>query len=264
LIQLYSVSDEESYFGTSILDPLNDSLYFKKYSRSGISPLEIIEFNTTSQTMETILLVNDDFKGKKLKEHTILHFSPDHQKIFQLLLYGNTEKVIDQSLVMMTFDLHNGAAKYQEVVTGDYIEYNINGVSGYGDRIAYILNNPQYSVNTLFVKDLVKNQVSEISLPSTLGNINIPLSSNAERMLIGLRDDTNNPPLYYWDLYDFSSKSFRSTPLDVPMAWDVSGHYVFGTSKENEYILFDMVTMSEKIIRPSAPHSSEVEAAQFH
>lgn len=264
LIQLYVVSDEESWFGTSILDPLNDSLYFEKYSRSGISPLEIIEFNTTSQTMESILLVNDDFQGKKLKEHSILHFSPDHQKIFQLLIYGNTEKVIDQSLVMMTLDLHNGSAKYQEVVTGDYIEYNINGVSGYGDRIVYFLNNSQYNVNTLLVKDMVKNQVYEISLPVILGNFNILMSSNAEGMLIGLRDDTNNPPIHYWNLYDFASKSFGSTPLDVPMAWDKSGQHLFGTSKENEYIHFDLETMSEKLIRPGAPHSSEVEAAQFH
>jgi len=264
LIQLFEVSDEENYYGTSILDPLNDALFFEKYSRSEISPLEIKKFITTSQTLESVLFVNDYFQGKMLKEHSILQFSPDYQKIFQLLLYGNSDNVIDESLVMMTLDLHNGSAKYQEVVTGDFIEYDIFGISGYGDRIAYILNDPQYSANTFIVKDLVKNQFRKISLPEILGYGYIPMSSNAERLLIGLRDGTNNPPYYYWDLYDFSSESLQSTPLDVPMAWDVSGQYIFGTSKEDEYILLNLETMSEKIIRPGAPHSCLVEAAQFH
>ena len=273
LIQLYTESDMESCFGTSILDPLNDSLYFEKHSGSGISPfemielntpLEIMEFNTTSQTMESILTINDDFKGGKLKEHSILRFSPDYQELFQLLIYGNAQTTIDQSLVLMTLDLQNGSAKYQEVISGDMIEYDVFGISGDGDRIVYVLNNPQYNVNTIYVRDFVKNQVNEISLPVELGNYNLLISSNAERMLIGLVDRTNNSPFYYWDLYDFTSQTFRSTPLYVPMAWDVSGQYLFGTTKENEYILFDLKAMSEKIIRQGAPDSCNVETAQFH
>jgi len=201
--------------------------------------------------------------GKNLKERSDLRLSPDGQKLYQLLLYrdpnsvGDLNGVFNQTLYLMTIDLDARSVDYEEVITGDNIRYGIRALSADGTRIAFFRMH-QFGEYSLWVKDLSSEQVKSISIPGEIGNINLFMTDDGNKILVAIKDGTRSR----WEIYNLNTDQYQATPFTRPESWDSSGRYLVG-EKDNTYIIYDIETLSVLDIGLPFPVGFELLSVQW-
>jgi hypothetical protein len=210
---------------------------------------EIRKFDIGTGQFEHIANPVTSLEGKNLRDRSDLRLSPDGQKLYQLLRYRNPSSeadpngVFNQTLYLMTIDLDARSVDYQEIITGDNIEFGIQALSADGNRIAFFTRVPFDGEFFLWVKDFGSEQVKSIPIAGgAIGNINLFMSNDGQKILVAIKDETRRFHSR-WEIYDLNTDQYQATPLDHPQAWDSSGRYLVGL-KDNTYIIYDMEALS--------------------
>ena len=210
---------------------------------------EIRKFDIGTGQFEHIANPVTSLEGKNLRDRSDLRLSPDGQKLYQLLRYRNPSSeadpngVFNQTLYLMTIDLDARSVDYQEIITGDNIEFGIQALSADGNRIAFFTRVPFDGEFFLWVKDFSSEQVKSIPIAGEIGNINLFMTDDGKKILVGRRDGPSAAVRTSWEIYDLNTDQYQATPLDHPQAWDSSGRYLVG-EKDNTYIIYDMEASS--------------------
>ena len=82
-----------------------------------------------------------------------------------------------------------------------------------------------------------------IPIPGEIGNINLFMTADGNKILVGRRDGPSAAVRTSWEIYDLNTDQYQATPLDHPQVWDSSGRYLAG-EKDNTYIIYDIETSS--------------------
>jgi hypothetical protein len=244
-----------------VLNPQNNSLFADVDTDGEVRHPEILRFDISASRFEHIANTETSFSGKDLLERSDLRLSSDGQKLYQLVLYGTPQEWADETLYLETINLDDRSVKYQEIIAGDNIQYDILALSADGNRIAYYtMEAGQYS---LWVKDLGSESVQSIPISGDIGNFNLFMPNDGKKILVGKKDTALNDVRYYWEIYDLDSNEYQAMPLDQPLAWDSSGRYLAGI-KDNSYIIYDIEALSELEIGLSVPADFAGESVQWH
>jgi hypothetical protein len=247
----------------TVLYPPDNALFVDAEVLGEARHPEIRKFDIGTGQFEHIANPVTSFGGKTLKERSDLRLSPDGQKLYQLLLYRNPSSVGDpngvfnQTLYLMTIDLDARSVDYQEIITGDNIRYGIRALSADGTHIAFFRMH-QFGEYSLWVKDLSSEHVRSIPIPGEIGNINLFMTDDGIKILVGMKDGSR----YYWKIYDLNTDQYQETPFNHPQAWDSSGRYLAGV-KDNTFIIYDIEALSVLDIGLAFPVDFQLVSVQW-
>ena len=252
----------------TVLYPPDNALFVDAEVLGEARHPEIRKFDIGTGQFEHIANPETSLGGKYLRDRSDLRLSPDGQKLYQLLRYRNPSSeadpngVFDQTLYLMTIDLDARSVDYQEITTGDNIEYGIRPLSADGNRVAFFTRVPFDGDYFLWVKDLSSEQVRSIPIPGgEIGNINLFMSNDGLKLLVAIKDETRRFSTR-WEVYDLNTDQYQETPLMRPQAWDSSGRYL-ARIKDDTYIIYDMEALSVLDIGLPFPAEFELRSVQW-
>lgn len=252
----------------TVLYPPDNALFVDAEVLGEARHPEIRKFDIGTGQFEHIVNPVTSLGGKDLRDRSDLRLSPDGQKLYQLLRYRNPSSeadpngVFNQTLFLMTIDLDARSVDYQEITTGDNIEYGMRALSADGNRVAFFTRVPFDGDYFLWVKDLSSEQVRSIPIPGEIGNINLFMTADGKKILVGRRDGPSAAVRTSWEIYDLNTEQYQATPLDHPQAWDSSGRYLVG-EKDNTYVIYDLETLSVLDIGLPFPAGLELLSVQW-
>lgn len=261
---LYIETSLKFYIDHIVLNSHTNSLFMDINTYGEAHHPEILKFDIGTRQFEYIANTETKFFGKDLVERSDLRLSPDGRKLYQLVLYGNPKKWTNETLYLKTINLDDRSVNYQEIITGGNLQYDILAISADGSNVAF------YTMDTenwhLWVKNIDSGKTMSIPIDGEMGNTQLFMTDDGKKILVGLRDGSLEVVRYYWEIYDLSSNEYQATPLNRPLAWDTSGRYLVGI-KDNSYIIYDIVTLSESEIGLSLPtgyNQFHVQCVQWH
>lgn len=239
---LYVETSQEYSISHMVLSPQSNSLIMDVEVYDPVRHPEILIFDIGTQQFEPIANTETKLSGKELIQRSDLRLSPDGEKLYQLVLYGTPGQWINQTLYLKTINLSDRSVNYQEVISGDGIDYDILAISADGSNVAFFTSGLEK--RQLWIKNIQSEIIEEIPITREIGSIQNYLSDDGKKILVGFRNSTIEGVRTDWEIYDLTSNEYQATPLDRPLAWDPSGRFIAGI-KGNTYIIYDIETESE-------------------